>query len=62
MIVIGKPRIFRVKFLDGSSVYYGSLRCLAELVKSYSVEKIKEIVSIKLMVDPCLGEPLPEGW
>ena len=73
--MIVKQQCFKVKFLNGSSICYNSLRDLTEAVKYYSLEKLKEIVSMKLILlngspehlsESWLlnfsPEPLPEGW
>ena len=40
-MIFVKPRIFKVKFLDGSSVYYGSLGKLTKALQSYPLEKLE---------------------
>ena len=49
-MIIVKQEFFKVNFLDESSEYYSSLRDLTEAVKSYSVEKLKEIVRMELLI------------
>ena len=61
-MIIVKPRVFKVKFLDGSSVYYISFGGLVKALQSYPLEELKKIKSMKLLLPHNAPPPLPEGW
>ena len=64
-MTIVKPRIFKVKPLDGPLVYYGSLKKLTKALQSYSLEKLKKIEDMRLIIlqEDCKPpEPIPASW